>query len=130
MPKTGPSINGGKPLLLKFRTPATFSGHGITRDMLQELAESMGLTETGAVHVALDRMYWSHFGEAHKPVVLQERFADARSPYDAARLGRFVGTSMQPGAKNKPGITTIMDVIEAHEDKVKKTRKRSKPEAD
>lgn len=49
------SINAGKSLLVRFR--ATQSQMGITRQVLTELAEHLGVTETVAIHMAVGQMH-------------------------------------------------------------------------
>lgn len=82
---TSKSRNADKPLLVRFRSRETATG-GVTRDQLRELAESMGITETAVVHIAISRTYLAHFGEVHRSVVSQERIKDARHFNDKSNL--------------------------------------------
>ncbi len=111
------SINTEKQFLLRFRNRE--SATGITHEMLLELAEYLGVTATAAIHMAVGRMYLQILGDRNDKSAQNVRFADARSPTDVERLGEFVGVDLRPGKTNKPGITTIGDVIEKH----KKDRK-------
>ena len=50
-----------KALLIKFRD--TDTPFGVRRETLKEVAEQLGVTETKAVHIAINRLYTSLSGE-------------------------------------------------------------------
>ena len=111
---------------------------GITREMLAELAEYLGVKQTAAIHIAVGRLYQQLIGSVdeqqdHKNKV---QFADAKAARTAQekdkRMGSFVNVDLRPGAKNRPGIKTIGDAISKAKAKAKqadpprKTAKKAK----
>ena len=76
----------GKPLLLRFATEATATQ--ATRDMLSEIAGKLGVSETKAAHIAINRLHMALFeGD------LQEIDASkALGPTEAAKALRGLKT--------------------------------------
>lgn len=70
--------NWSKPLLVHFS--AKGSPLGASRTTLKEIAEALGVSETRAIHIALNRFHTSLFPERHIGEVTPAQFMAADAP--------------------------------------------------
>ena len=82
----------GKPLLLRFASEATATQ--TTRDMLSEIATKLGVSETKAAHIAINRLHMTLFEGDLESVDASQ----ALGPAEAQRALR--------------GLTTLFKTIE------------------